>query len=135
MGILKSEEALRAMPGFDPAFHLGIGGPKIPWEAEDVMPFPEDCDEVKVFMPWVTALAEAHGWEVWHCRITRFSKAGFWDFELCRPPRLLKIELKSMHGVLTPEQKKWLNLYRKCPGIEAHVFWPKDWRTIRELLK
>jgi hypothetical protein len=131
MGI--SEEWLRAQPGFDPAFHLGETPAQL--AAGDVMPFPEDCDEVKVFMPWVIDLAESLGWEVWHCRMTKFSKPGFLDLELCRPPRLLKIELKSKDGELTPEQKKWLNLYRKCPGIEADVFWPKDWKQIKELLK
>ena len=54
-----SEEFIRNLPGLDPAFHLGEGAAQL--AAGDVMPFPEDCDEVKVFMPWVTALAEAPG--------------------------------------------------------------------------
>lgn len=98
-------------------------------------PLALDCDEVTEFMPRVIALAESLGWEVWHCRNAKFSKAGFLDLECIRPPRLLKIELKSESGTLTAEQKKLLNLYRRCPGIEAYVFWPKDWSKIEELLK
>jgi len=105
-----------------------------PVQAPSTPPPAQDCDEVTEFMPRVISLAEAGGWEVWHCRNAKFSKAGFLDLELCRPPRLLKIELKSENGVLTSEQKKWLNLYRRCPGIEAFVFWPKDWQAIEVLL-
>ena len=98
-------------------------------------PLADDCDEVREFMPRVIALAESLGWEVWHCRITAFSKPGFLDLELVRPPRLLKLELKSTKGKLTGPQKRLLNLYRKCPGIEAEVFYPRNWKAIEELLR
>lgn len=96
-------------------------------------PPPTFADEGK-FQAAVIAKAKECGWTVYHTYDSRRSEDGWLDLAICRPPRLLFWELKSEKGKLTPAQKKWLNLLRKCDGVEADAFWPKDWERIVKLL-
>lgn len=94
------------------------------------------------------AFAEALGWRCVHTRKVRVQRKnggvyyetpyqgthakGVPDLELVRE-RLVKVELKVGRNRPTPEQEAWLEAYRAA-GVECHVFYPKDWQTITEVL-
>ena len=40
--------------------------------------------------------------------------------------RILAVELKSAKGVLTPEQRAWLERLRRA-GVETRIWRPRDW--------
>ena len=94
----------------------------------------EDCDEA-TFQARVIALAKSRNWIAYHTHDSRRSEKGWPDLVLCRPPRLLIWELKSATGTVKPAQKKWLALLYRCDGVEAGVYWPRDWSKIEELLR
>lgn len=87
------------------------------------------------FQAKVVAKAKELGWAVYHTYDSRRSEPGFLDLTLCRPPRVEYMELKSEKGKVTPAQKRWLNLLRKCDGVHADAYWPKDWQKILEVLQ
>jgi hypothetical protein len=89
----------------------------------------------KQFSRQVEQLARLMAWEIYHSWISIRSKAGFPDFVLVRPPRVLVIELKSDKGLLTSSQFYWMNLFARCPGIESYVWRPEDWKRIEEVLR
>ena len=75
----------------------------------------------------VVELARFFGWRHYHAFDSRRSARGWPDLVLCRPPRLVFVELKSAGGRLTPEQRDWLAALAGVPGIEAGVWRPADW--------
>lgn len=100
------------------------------------------------FQAEVIKLARVLGWRVAHFRRVRVMRKdgtmffetpvaadgkGFLDLELVRE-RLVKAELKIKGGRLKPEQKEWITHYQKI-GVEVYVWFPRDWQTIREVLK
>lgn len=95
------------------------------------------------FQRAVVELAQLRGWLVMHTRPARTNggwktplqgDAGYPDLTLCRPPRVLILELKSGRGRLRPEQERWLLRLKQCPGVEAHVLRPSDWPEVERLL-
>jgi hypothetical protein len=73
------------------------------------------------------------GWTWWHVR--RSDRALWmgtkgWPDISALPPRhdgpLLVIEAKSAHGVVTPEQGRWLSLLHRA-GVTAAVIRPKHY--------
>jgi VRR-NUC domain len=74
-------------------------------------------------------------WKVYHPRWSMQSAAGWPDLVLCRPPRIVLAELKSDRGKVDAAQQKWLDLLQQCPGVETHLWRPKDWDQIEEILK
>jgi hypothetical protein len=99
------------------------------------------------FQTRFVAYARAKGWaRIAHFRRVRVQRkdgstywetpvaedgAGFLDLELVRE-RLIKVELKVSTD-LRPDQKEWLEAYRRA-GVEAHVFYPKDFALIEKVL-
>jgi len=57
------------------------------------------------------------------------------DLTLCRPPRLIKAELKSEAGEMTPEQQEWYDLLKQVPVIETYLWRPSDYDAIVEILR
>ena len=91
----------------------------------------------KDFQNAVVETAKVFGWEgIYHTFDSQRSEWGFVDLILCRPPRLLVVELKSLRGVLTGEQADCLEMFMAC-GVETWVFWPEDWDSglIEKVLK
>ena len=82
----------------------------------------------------VRALAQRCGWDRYHTFSSRRSPQGFPDLLLCRPPRVVFAELKSERGRLTPHQEHWLDLLRRCPGIEVYLWRPSDFDRIVKTL-
>jgi hypothetical protein len=48
------------------------------------------------------------------------SDSGWPDLILCKPPRLLAVELKGPRGRLSPEQTQWLEALSQC-NVETYV--------------
>ena len=109
-----------------------------------------DMHETKEFMPAVIAMAEMRGWRVYHTHDSRRSAKGFPDLCMVRGSRLLFVELKSVKGVVAPEQHEWLLALREVvesegdsgygsggTGIGVHLWRPEQWHdgTIERVLR
>ena len=79
----------------------------------------------------VTELAKAMGWKCYHTWLSIRSERGFPDLTLCRPGRLVFIELKTdaKTSKTTAKQDEWLAALREA-GAEAYVFRPRDWDAL-----
>ena len=89
----------------------------------------------KVFTRRVEDLAKVTGWLCYHTWNSQHSEAGWPDLALCRPPRLLLIELKAEGAKLTLAQLYWMEQLLACPGVEVFVWRPQDWETIKSTLE
>lgn len=80
--------------------------------------------------------ARLFGYLAYHTHDSRRSSPGFPDLVVCRPDRVMFIELKSDKGRLTVDQTHWLQVLEKA-GSEVHIFRPQDWLdgTIMEALR
>ena len=83
----------------------------------------------KEFQAQITTLARLRRWDIYHTFFSVRSAPGFPDLTLCRPPRLLFVEVKTDMGKLTIEQDDWLARLRAC-GARALVWRPVDWPSI-----
>jgi hypothetical protein len=72
----------------------------------------------------VTDLARTLGYTIYHTQFSKWSESGWPDLALCRPPRLLLVELKSERGKVTEAQQKWLTMLAQCPGVEVKLWRP-----------
>ena len=82
----------------------------------------------------VLELARLHRWAAYHPYDSRRSEAGWPDLAMCRPPRLLLVELKSTTGRLSKAQRRWLDLLGACPGVEVYCWRPADWDEVVRVL-
>jgi|SRR5579884_1981939 len=89
------------------------------------------------FQNKVLELARLFRWRVHHMHDSRKQEwgtdSGFPDLVLCKPPRLLFVELKAADGRLTKEQSDWLCDVRSC-GVEAYIWRPADFVEIGHVL-
>jgi len=94
------------------------------------------------FQREVIKIAKSLGWYAYHAlpgqgrnkHLTLFiGKRGFPDLVLCRPPRLLFVELKSETGKLSNDQQEWLEALCAC-GVEVHVWRPSDLERVTTIL-
>ena len=83
----------------------------------------------------VLDLARILGWSAYHPMLSKWSERGWPDLALCRPPRLVFIELKRENGKVTEDQIRWLNMLGECIGVETYLFRPSDFNTITETLR
>lgn len=97
----------------------------------------------------IVRLARKHGWKVAHFHAAMTARGawatpvaadgkGFPDLILVRPPRLIAAELKVRYNVITDDQKDWLNLFEKIPGVEVYVWRDRiEWENgdVEEILK
>lgn len=90
-------------------------------------------------------LAHICGWTVAHFR-PALTKHGYrtpvsadgkgWpDLFLVKPPRMVVFECKSQYEKLSPEQEKWMSLFKECLGENARVVRFSDWDEIEKILK
>ncbi len=86
------------------------------------------------FLRQIRDLARITGWATFHPFLSRWSEGGWPDVALCRPPRLLLVELKSDSGKLSPDQERWAEMLRACPGVEYAVWRPSDLNAIAKAL-
>ena len=94
------------------------------------------------FQREVVQRAKSLGWFIFHAlpgqgrnrHLTLFiGKRGFPDLVLCRPPRLLFVELKSEKGKVSNDQREWLDALRAC-GVEVYIWRPSDLEQITAIL-
>jgi hypothetical protein len=88
----------------------------------------------KQFQRQVVDLAKTLSWAVYHTQLSKWSESGWPDLALCKPPRLLLVELKSARGKVTPSQQGWLDLLQACDGVEVFCWRPSDWQQITQTL-
>jgi len=89
----------------------------------------------KQFRQQVIDMAKMFGWKCYFTWASIHSPRGIPDLVLCRPPRLVLAELKTMKGKVTPHQQEWLDLLEQCPGVETFVWRPSDWDEIVAVLQ
>lgn len=81
----------------------------------------------------IVEAAQLSGWRVHAERASRRQSgswataiqgdAGFPDLLLCRPPRVMFVELKRRPYRVSPDQHDWLAVLGACPAVEARVVW------------
>lgn len=96
------------------------------------------------FTAAVLQLAKLRGWRSAHFRPARTATGwrtavagdgkGFPDLVLIRNGVLVVAELKTDRGQTSPEQDDWLGAFQAA-GIEATVWRPSDWETIKKRLE
>jgi nucleotide-binding universal stress UspA family protein len=142
-----SRAQLEAMPGFDPAFHLGE-------QPEPVAPPQATGADEKHFMADVVKLAKRLGWRVYHTHNSRRSEPGFPDLVLARPKiitgpyamsaaRVIFAELKTETGKVEPAQQEWLDVLQAVAenagnngrNVEVYLWRPSMWPEIERVLK
>lgn len=92
----------------------------------------------------VVDYARLRGWSVRHVRDSRCEVKGRMvgdhgsrdlpDLELVRPPRFVKVELKTDRGRLRKGQAEYLERLRQCDGIEVYLWRPRDIEQMMEVL-
>ena len=73
------------------------------------------------------------GWTYYHTWRSDHSTAGFPDYVLLRPPRVIFAELKREKGKATAAQQRWLDGLLEC-GQEAYLWRPSDSEEILRTL-
>lgn len=98
------------------------------------------------FQRIVIRYAKDHGWLVNHTPKATMTGAngrsitptqghtGLPDLILVRDGRCAFAELKGSGGP-TQMQQAWLNRLERCEGVEAYLWWPRDWPTVRDVLR
>lgn len=86
------------------------------------------------FRQQIIDLAKLFKWKVYFSWTSIHSPRGWPDLSLCKPPRLVFAELKTLKGVATPEQMDWLAKLSGVPGTEVFLWRPNDWESIQEVL-
>jgi hypothetical protein len=88
----------------------------------------------KQFRQQVIDLAKLFQWECYFTWTSIHSPRGMPDLILCKPPRVVFAELKTLKGQPTEYQINWLNLLSDCPGNECFLWRPDDWDAIQAVL-
>ncbi len=83
----------------------------------------------------VVDLARWHGWRVFHPYESRRSAAGWPDLAMVRDGRLIFAELKSEHGHVSTEQRRWFAALSACAGVGVYVWRPSAWPDVQRLLR
>lgn len=92
----------------------------------------------------IIELARLLNFRVAHFRAARTEKgwrtpvaadgAGFPDLTLCKPGRLIFVEVKSHRGRLSAAQREWIEALRAA-GQEVYVWRPDDFDEIERVLR
>ena len=93
----------------------------------------------------VYAWARLRGWRCYHPRPARIRDEGWrtalrgdtgWpDWVFVREGRMVVLELKSMRGKATREQREWIRELAEVPGVVARVVTPAGWDWVEQALR
>ena len=90
------------------------------------------------FQRQVCDLADLCGWSWWHSPDSRRIRPGWPDLILLRQrgdtAELVVVELKTERGKVSTRQAEVISTLQMA-GVEAHVWRPSDWPTIRVRLQ
>lgn len=98
------------------------------------LPGPTGISEA-AFQAAVIRFAKAHAWSVYHTHDSRRSPSGFPDLVCVRDHVCLAWELKSVDGIVTLQQARWLEMLGQVTHIEVGVWRPEDWESIVKRLR
>jgi hypothetical protein len=87
------------------------------------------------FQAEVERIAIAGGFECYHTRNSRRSRKGFPDLIAVRNGVQVVAELKMPGNKPTPEQEKWLALFRTVPGCRVFLWYPEHVEQIHEVFR
>lgn len=82
----------------------------------------------------ILRLARQCGWRAYSARYSLGCDPGWPDLILCRPPRIIAVELKSDKGRVRPEQDEWLAVLEAC-GVKSYIWRPRDIEHVMEVLR
>ncbi len=88
----------------------------------------------KNFRQQVIDLAKLYGWKCYFSWTSIHSPRGYPDLSLCKPPRLVFSELKTMKGQLSEYQVEWMDLLSDTPHCEVYLWRPNSWEIIQAVL-
>lgn len=88
----------------------------------------------KAFQQQVVELARALGYRCYHTYFSIRSERGWPDLALFKEGRFLLAELKTDKGKLTDKQVEMLADLSRA-GVETHVWRPRDWDALVEVLR
>lgn len=95
----------------------------------------------------IVQAAQARGWMVYHVSDSRWvyprprfegdelSGRGFPDLLLLKPPHMCFFECKSQQGVVSKDQKRWLERLRKVGDVMVGVVRPADLGSVMDYLE
>lgn len=90
----------------------------------------------KGFLAKVIETATLFGWKHYHPYDSRRSAEGFPDLVLARPGEpVIFAELKVGRRQPTRAQRDWSRLLQATRGVEAYIWWPKDFDDIARRLR
>ena len=88
----------------------------------------------KTFQTRVINIARAFGWgPIYHTQFSIHSVRGYPDLHMLRGERSLFAELKTMRGVVKPDQQMWVDALAAA-GHEAYLWRPSDIDEIEAVL-
>jgi hypothetical protein len=82
----------------------------------------------------VLAWAKRGGWRHYHSYSSLRSPTGWPDLYLIRDTDAIAAELKRNVGRVSPAQDAWLDAHARVTHVGAHVWRPRDWQTVRDIL-
>ena len=87
------------------------------------------CSESE-FKSEIRKFAKKHGWRVYFSK--RSDDKGWPDLVLVRDGQLIFAELKRETGYkIYPEQEEWLEDLSEVESVEAHMWFPHDFESIK----
>lgn len=87
-----------------------------------------------VFQKHVREYAGLMGWGFMHISDSRRSfSRGFPDNVFAKRGRVVFAELKTMTGVVSPEQREWAEILKEGPA-EYYLWRPDSWEDIERVL-
>lgn len=96
---------------------------------QTMLPEPESS-----FQARVRRAAIDLGYAFYHTHDSRGSDPDFPDCVIVRPGRCFVWELKVNRNKPTQGQLNWISLLNTVTGIQAAVYYPKDWESMLEQL-
>jgi hypothetical protein len=79
-------------------------------------------------------LLTLYGWKHYHTRLSKGSDRGWPDLAAVRDTRLILAELKRDDGVLSKEQREWLEALERVRTVEVYEWRPRDLERIARVL-
>ena len=80
--------------------------------------------------------AARRGWMAYFTWSSIHSPKGYPDLTLARSPRLVTVELKTVRGQQTPNQRLWDDVLSSITQYEHHGVWrPTDEERVLEVLR